>query len=129
MTYITILNFQDLISHILILCFCCSGIEVTLPDGMKTTSKVMVLSSQFDLPARAGALEQVTYTGHDSCSYCDEHGEVIKTSLRGHVIVFPFRNTVTGHAKSRTAKEVETHSYDALERNATVSSCVTTSSN
>lgn len=56
-------------------------------------SKVMVLSTHFDLPARAGALEQVTYTGHDSCSYCDEHGEVIKTGLQGHVMVFPFRNT------------------------------------
>lgn len=95
---------------------------------MKTTSKVTVLSRHFDLPACAGALEQVTYTGHDSCSYCDEHGEVIKTSIRGHAMVFPFRNTVTGHAKLRTAKEVETHSYDALLRNATVSSCVTTGS-
>lgn len=82
----------------------------------------MVLSSHFDLPARAGALEQVTFTGHDSCSYCDEHGEVIKTSLRGHVMTFPFRNTVTGHAKLRTAEEVEAQSYDALETNSTVSS-------
>lgn len=91
----------------------------------------MVLSSHFNLPARAGALEKVTYTGHDSCSYCDEHGEVRKTSLRGHVMVFPSCNTVTGHAKSRTAKEVETHSYDALEKNATAStcSCVATVSN
>ena len=86
-------------------------------------SKVMVLSTHFDLPARAGALEQVTYTGHDSCSYCDEHGEVIKTGLHGHVMVFPLRNTVTGHAKLRTAKEVEAYSYDALEMNATVSTC------
>ena len=78
---------------------------------MKTTSKVMVLSSHFDLPACAGVLEQVTYTGHDSCSYCDEHGEVIKTGLRGHVMEFPFCNTVTGHVKLRTAEEVETQSY------------------
>lgn len=81
-----------------------------------------MLSSHFDLPARAGALEQVTFTGHDSCSYCDEHGEVIKTSLRGHVMTFPFPNTVTGHAKLRTAEEVEAQSYDALETNSTVSS-------
>ena len=88
----------------------------------------MVLSSHFDLPARAGALEQVTYTGHDSCSYCDEHGEVIKTGLRGHVMVFPFRNTVTGHVKLRTAEEVETQLYNALETDATVSGSPTTGS-
>ena len=54
----------------------------------------MVLSGHFDLPARAGVLEQVSYIGHDSCSYCEEHGETVKTSTRGHVMQycndFPF---------------------------------------
>lgn len=99
-----------------------SGIEVTLPDGQKTTSKVMALSGHFDLPARAGVLEQLTNTGHDSCSYCNEHGEVIKTGSRGHVMTFPFRSTETGHAVLRNTEQVKAHSYDALERNATVSS-------
>ena len=80
----------------------------------------MALSGHFDLPARAGALEQVQYTGRDSCCYCDEHGEVIKTGARGHVMTFPFRNTATGHAKLRTAEEVKAHSHNALDRNATV---------
>ena len=97
--------------------------NVTLPDGVQTTSKVMVLSGHFDLPARAGALEQVTYTGHDSCCYCTEHGEVIKTGTKGHVMTFPFRNTVTGHATLRTVEEVEAQSYGALEKNSTVSTC------
>ena len=44
----------------------------------------MAISGHFDLPARAGVLEQVTYVGHDSCSFCDEHGEVVKTNGRGH---------------------------------------------
>ena len=101
--------------------FTATGIEVTLPDGVKTRSKVMALSGHFDLPARAGVLEQVTYTGHDSCSYCEEHGDVVKTGARGHVMTFPFRNTISGHAELRTAHNVEAHSYSALEQNTTVS--------
>ena len=92
-----------------------------LPDGAKRKSKVMALSGHFDLPARAGVTEQVTYIGHDSCCYCDEHGEVIKTGPRGHVMTFPFRNTVAGHARPRTAEEVKTNSFNALEMNKTVS--------
>lgn len=88
---------------------------------MKKKSKVMALSGHFDLPARAGVLEQVTYVGHSSCSYCDEEGETIKTGARGHVMTFPFRNTASGHVKSRVTEEVKAHSYDALERNTTVS--------
>ena len=88
---------------------------------VKCESKVMALSGHFDLPARSGVLEQVTYVGHDSCSYCEEHGEVVTTGPRGHVMTFPFRDTDSGHAKPRTAQEVETHSYDALQRNEAVS--------
>ena len=107
------------------------GVDVTLPDGVKTTSKVMVLSGHFDLPAHTGALEQVTYTGHDSCSYCTEHGEVIKTGARDHVMTFPFCNMVTGHAPFRTA-EVEAQSYGALEKHSaesTVSNLIKTAGN
>ena len=82
----------------------------------------MALSGHFDLPAHAGVLEQLTYTGHDSCSYCNEHGEVVKTGSRGHVMTFPFRSTESGHAMLRTTEQVKAHSYDALERNTTVSS-------
>lgn len=97
------------------------GIDVVLPCGTKAKPKVVALSSHFDLPARAGSLEQVTFTGHDSCSFCYEHGEVIKTSARGHVMTFPFRDTPSGHVDLRTAEQVKAHSFDALERNATVS--------
>lgn len=103
--------------------------DVTLPDKVKTKSQVTVLSGHFDLPGRAGVLEQVTHTGHDCCSYCTEHGEVIKTGPRGHVMTFPFRNSISGHAKLRTAEEVESNSYDALERNKTVSNLLLTGSN
>ena len=98
-----------------------TGIEVTLPDGVKKKSKVMAISGHFDLPARAGVLEQVTYVGHDSCSFCDEHGDVVKTTGRGHVMTFPFRNTPSGHAEPRDAVNVKAHAYEALEKNATVS--------
>ena len=100
------------------------GMDVTLPDKVKTKSQVTALSGHFDLPGRAGVLEQLTHTGHESCIYCTEHGEVIKTGP-GHVMTFPFRNSVTGHAKLRTAEEVERNSFDALERNATVSNLAT----
>lgn len=106
----------------MILCFEITGIEVTLPDGVKKKSKVMALSGHFDLPARGGVLEQVIYVGHDSCSYCDEHGETVKTGTRGHVMTFPFRNTASGHVKLRVAEEVKAYLHDALERNTTVSS-------
>lgn len=89
---------------------------------MKKKSKVMALSGHFDLPARGGVLKQVIYVGHDSCSYCDEHGETVKTGTRGHVMTFPFRNTASGHMKLRVAEEVKAYSHDALERNTTVSS-------
>ena len=105
----------------LISVFYVTGIDVVLPDGVKAKSKVMALSSHFDLPARAGVLEQLTYVGHDSCCYCDEHGETVKTGPRGHVMSFPFRDTATGHAKLRTTDEVKAHSYEALESNTVVS--------
>ena len=94
---------------------------MVLPDGVKAKSKVMALSSHLDLPARSGVLEQVTYVGHDSCCYCDEHGEIVKTGPRGHVMTFPFRNTASGHAKPRTSQGVKVNSYEALERNTVVS--------
>lgn len=93
---------------------------MVLPDGVKAKAKVMALSSHFDLPARAGVLEQVTYIGHDSCCFCDENGETVKTGPRGHVMTFPFRNTASGHGKPRTAEEVSANSYEALERNKVV---------
>lgn len=80
----------------------------------------MTLLGHFDLPARAGVLEQVPYTGHDSCCYCTEEGEVVKTSGRGHVMTFPFRDTSTGHAPPRKADEIVVNSYCALEKNGTV---------
>ena len=67
-----------------------SGIYVVLPSGTKVKSKIMALSGHFDLPACSGVLDQVQYTGHDSCSYCDEHGEVVKSGPEGHVMTFPF---------------------------------------
>lgn len=93
---------------------------MVLPDGVKANAKVMALSSHFDLPACAGVLEQVTYTGHNSCCFCDENGETVKTGPRSHVMTFPFRNTASGHEKPRTAEEVSANSYEALERNKVV---------
>lgn len=92
-----------------------------LPDSNAIKSKVMTLSGHFDLPAWAGVLEQVPYTGHDSCRFCTEGGEVVKTGDRGHVMTFPFRNTQTGHAPLRLAEDVERDSCNALDSNKPVS--------
>ena len=105
----------------MIFCFETKGIEITLPDGARKKSKVMALSGHFDLPARAGVLEQVTYVGHDRCCYCQEHGDAVKTGAMGHVMTFPFRNNASGRVKTtRTAEEVKVQAHDSLERNTTV---------
>ena len=96
---------------------------MVLPDRLEAKSKVKALSSHFDLPACAGVLEQVTYVGHDSCCYCDEHGETVKTGPRGHVMSFPFRNTASGYTKPRTAGAVTANSFEALKKN-TVIGCL-----
>lgn len=98
---------------------------MVLPDGLQAKSKIKALSSHFDLPACAGVLEQVTYVGHDSCCYCDEHGETVRTGPRGHVMSFPFRNTASGHAKPRTPEGVTSNSFESLEKN-TVVGCLNT---
>jgi hypothetical protein len=58
---------------------------------------------------------------HDSCCYCDEKGEVVKTSARGHVMTFPFWNTCTGHATLRKMKNIVSDCFTALETNSIVS--------
>lgn len=90
-------------------------------EAASCTSRVMVLSGHFDLPARSAVLEQVSYNGHDSCCYCTEKGETISTSARGHVVTYPFRDTPTGHAELRTTKDIEQDSLKALHANSTVS--------
>ena len=77
-----------------------SGVDVVHPSGTKVKSKIMALSGHFDLPACSGVLDQVQYIGHDSCSYCDEHGEVVKSGPKGHVMTFPFHDPDSGHVKT-----------------------------
>ena len=96
------------------------GIEVKLHDENVDTSKMMVLSGHFDLLGRTAVLEQLTYKGHSSCCYCDECGDVVKTSARGHVMTFPFRDTPTGHVKLRTREDILTDSLRALDSGSTV---------
>lgn len=96
------------------------GFEVELPGEKAATSRVMVLSGHFDLPARSAVLEQVSYSGHDSCCYCKEKGKTVSTSARGHVVTFPFRDTPTGHAELRTSKDIEQDSSKALHENSSV---------
>lgn len=97
------------------------GIEVELPSKEAAASRVMVLSSHFELPARSAVLEQVTYTGYNSCCYCTEKGKTASTSIKGHVMTFPFRDTPTGHAELRSSKGIEQDSLKALHENLTVS--------
>lgn len=53
------------------------GFEVELPREEAATSRVMVLSGHFDLPARSPVLKQVSYNGHDGCCYCTEKAKLL----------------------------------------------------
>jgi hypothetical protein len=106
---------DDLCDSIFI--FSLIGIKVVLPNGVEKNTHAMVLSGHFDLPARGAILDQLTYVGHDSCCYCDEQGEVVKTS----VMTFPFRNTCTGHSTLRKMKNIVSDCFTALETYSIVS--------
>ena len=117
--------YQDILEILELVCFIKTGIPMVLSNGSQATPKVMTLSSHFELPAPAAALELVCFCEHDSCSFCLEHGQVVKTGPNGgHVMTFPFQNTATGHVKLRSAEDVQQESYDALGRNETVSQCI-----
>lgn len=81
----------------------------------------MVLSGHFDLPARAAILDQVTHTGYDACCYCTQKGKTIKTSARGHVMTYPFCETLSGHEKLRSLDDIKKDSFKALHENVPVS--------
>ena len=74
-------------------------IDIILPNGATMKSNFMAPCGLFSifLPVLV-VLEEVQFTAHDSCSYCDKHGEVVKTAPRGHVITLPLCDSETGQA-------------------------------
>ena len=92
-----------------------NGIEVQLPCGQVTTSKVKVLSGVFDSPAKAMVLEQMLYSGDYGCSFCTEKGKTHKVSERGHLHIYPFNNEEeAGFAGQRTHQSVMKAASDAI---------------
>ena len=75
-----------------------NGVEVESPDIQQSfVCKALLLTSTFDLPAKASALNMTQYNGEYGCTKCLQSGERMKTSRGGSVRVFPFQeNNPTG---------------------------------
>ena len=68
------------------------GVEIASPDlEHASICKAIVLSSAFDLPAKACALNMVQFNGNYSCAHCLQKGKQITTSGGGSVHIFPYQ--------------------------------------
>lgn len=81
------------------------GVEVNSPDLECTgICKAIVLSSTFDLPAKASALNMIQFNGNFSCANCLQSGKCTKTDSGGSVHVFPFQcDNPIGPARSHSS--------------------------
>lgn len=82
-----------------------------IPDKGRLTSKIYLLGSVLDLPARSSFLEMIQFNGFCSCSYCMILGISCKSSdkdgHRGRVTVFPFNfESSNGLARERTSQSM-----------------------
>lgn len=82
-----------------------------IPDKGRITSKVFLLGSVLDLPARSSFLEMLQFNGFCSCCYCMILGTSCKSNEedghRGRVTVFPFNfESSTGLARERTGQSM-----------------------
>ena len=51
--------------------------------------KPFVICFTADLPAKAAVLNMMQFNGFYGCSFCEQPGETVHSSLRGHVHAFP----------------------------------------
>ena len=82
-----------------------------IPDKGRITSKVYLLGSVLDLPARSSFLEMLQFNGFCSCCYCMILGISCQSSdkdgKRGRVTVFPFNfESSDGLARERTSQSM-----------------------
>lgn len=82
-----------------------------IPDKGKITSKVFLIGSILDLPARCSFLEMNQYNGFCSCCYCMIMGISCKSNdkegHKGRVTVFPFNfESSNGLPRERTGQSM-----------------------
>ena len=88
-----------------------AGLGMEIPDKGRITSKVYLLGSVLDLPARSSFLEMLQFNGFCSCCYCMILGISCKSSdkdgHRGRVTVFPFNfESSNGLARECTSQSM-----------------------
>ena len=91
-----------------------------IPDKVITTSKVFLLGSILDLPARCSFLEMIQFNGLCSCCYCMILGVSCKSNEKkahmGRVTVFPFNfETSDGFDAERTSESMIADGLDFLK--------------
>lgn len=81
------------------------GIGVSSPDvDEMITCKAQLLSSSFDLPAKASVLNMTQFNGEYGCSNCIQSGERIKTDRGGTTRVYPYQcNNPDGPLRSHAS--------------------------
>ena len=97
-----------------------TGVLVENPDTKELrTVRAYTICFTADLPARASVQNMVQYNGFYGCSFCEQPGETVKTSLRGHVHTFQFDASNPG-GPSRKHDVVITHAIQALQKSESV---------
>lgn len=90
-----------------------------------TLVKGHVVGGCFDLPAHALVRNSMQFNGEYGCTFCEQHGETVRTGrgAHGHVLAFPFdeKNPDGPH---RTAATIKQYSVVAVEENQVVSHCI-----
>ncbi len=67
------------------------GVSIQFVDRNEPVNiKPFVICFTADLPARAAVQNVVQFNGFYGCSFCEQPGVTVHTSLRGHVHAFPF---------------------------------------
>lgn len=95
--------------------------EVHLPDCDKPFQmKVCVISTSFDLPARASTLNTIQFNGEYGCNFCKQPGCTVQTERGGHVHCYPYQIEMP-KGPSRTHGMYIESAKKAIQDNSTVS--------
>ena len=100
--------------------FISAGLDIEIPDKGIITSKIFLLGSILDLPARCCFLDMVQFNGFSSCCYCMILGKSCKSNEieghRGRVTVFPFNfESTNGFGPERTGRGMIDDSLEFLQ--------------
>lgn len=68
-----------------------AGFDIQLSERNESINiKPYVICFSGDLPARAAVQNMIQFNGFYGCSFCEQPGETVHTSARGHVHAFAF---------------------------------------